>query len=60
VLPEDLLAGLAIAWGPASGLIAAIATVMLIPYAITRARHDEIAAELKLKRARDVAEGRSS
>lgn len=60
VLPEDLLAGLAFAWGPAAGLIAAVATVMLIPYAITRARHDEIAAELKVKRAADVAAGRSS
>lgn len=60
VLPEDLLAGLAIAWGPASGFIALIATLMLIPYGITRARHDEIAVRLKAKRAIDVSEGRSS
>lgn len=60
VLSEDVLAGLALAWGPISGLIAAVATAMLIPYAITRARHDEITVALKAKRARDVAEGRSS
>ena len=59
-LPEDLLAGLAIAWGPAAGAIAGISALMLIPYGITRARHDEIAARLKVKRALDVAEGRSS
>ncbi|HEX7946473.1 MAG TPA: MFS transporter [Phenylobacterium sp.] len=60
ILPEDVLAGLAIAWGPVAGFIAAVSALMLIPYAITRRRHDDIAAALKIKRAEDVAAGRSS
>jgi glycoside/pentoside/hexuronide:cation symporter, GPH family len=59
-LPEALQSHLMIAWGPAAAVLGVIATVMLLPYAITRARHDDIAARLKVKRADDVAEGRSS
>ena len=37
-----------------------VALLMLVPYAISRARHDEITLALKAKRALDVREGRSS
>ena len=60
VLPESLQSHLMIAWGPAAAVLGVIATLMLLPYAITRARHDDITARLRIKRADDVAEGRSS
>ena len=60
ILPESLQSHLMIAWGPAAAVLGVIATLMLLPYAISRVRHDDIAARLKVKRANDVAEGRSS
>ena len=60
VLPEHLLASLMIVWGPAAGVLAVVAGVMLLPYVITRERHDRISAALRLKRAEDVSAGRSS
>lgn len=60
VLPEEMQTQLIIAWGPAAAILAGISAAMLLPYAISRARHDDIAARLRLKRADDVTEGRSS
>lgn len=59
-VPEGVLRDLAFAWGPVPALMGVVAAALLIPYAISRARHEEIAAQLRAKRARDVAEGRSS
>ncbi len=60
VLPEHLLSSLMIAWGPTAAILATVSGVMLLPYVITRERHDAISARLKLKRAEDVSAGRSS
>jgi hypothetical protein len=49
-----------IAWGPTAAILATVSGVMLLPYVITRERHDAISARLKLKRAEDVSAGRSS
>ena len=59
-LPEPLLSHLVLAWGPAAAVLGAISTLMLLPYAITRRRHEEIAEQLRLKRADDVSAGRST
>lgn len=60
VIPEPVIQKLMLAWGPAPAIFGAIATAMLLPYGITRARHEVIAARLRAKRADDVAEGRST
>ena len=60
VLPEDLIRHLMILWGPLPAILAIVSAVMLLPYVITRTRHEDIAAALKIKRAEDVSAGRSS
>ena len=60
VLPETLQSHLMIFWGPLPAVLATISAVMLLPYVITRSRHEDIAAALKIKRAEDVSAGRSS
>ena len=60
VLPEHLLAQLVIAWGPAAAVLGLGSVLLLLPYGITRRRHDDITARLKAKRALDVSEGRST
>jgi len=60
VLPEVLQSRIMIAWGPASAALGLIALLLLVPYAISRTRHDEITRALRSKRAIDVAEGRST
>ena len=56
----DVLRTLVIAWGPLPSAMCILGAMIFLPYAITRARHEGIAAALKLKRAADVSEGRSS
>ena len=60
VLPEALQDKILIAWGPASAALGLVALTLLVPYAISRARHDDITVALRAKRALDVREGRSS
>ena len=49
-----------ILWGPLPAILAIISALMLLPYVITRTRHEGIATAQKLKRAEDVSAGRSS
>jgi GPH family glycoside/pentoside/hexuronide:cation symporter len=51
VLPEDVKVGLVLVWGPLPAIVAVVAMMMLWSYGISRARHAEIAAALRLKRA---------
>jgi GPH family glycoside/pentoside/hexuronide:cation symporter len=60
IVDETVLRHLAIAWGLFPALMMMGAMVIFLPYAITRTRQADIAAALKLKRATDVREGRSS
>lgn len=60
VLPEHLLQQLVIAWGPAAAVLGVVSALLLLPYSITRRRHDEITSRLKAKRTLDVAEDRST
>jgi GPH family glycoside/pentoside/hexuronide:cation symporter len=60
VVPEHVLRLLALAWGPLAAAFALLGTISLLPYAITRLKHHDIAGRLRVKRALDVSEGRSS
>jgi len=60
VVPEDVLRSLVLAWGPLPAALCVLGAVIFAPYAITRARHDALSAELRAKRAADVSAGRSS
>jgi glycoside/pentoside/hexuronide:cation symporter, GPH family len=60
VVPEHVLRLLVLAWGPLAAAFALVGTIALLPYAITRLKHQDIAARLRVKRALDVSEGRSS
>jgi glycoside/pentoside/hexuronide:cation symporter, GPH family len=59
-IPEDVIGNLILAWGFLPASMAVVGAVIFLPYAITRARHDEITAALKRKRAEDVREGRGT
>jgi len=56
VLPDDLLAKITFAWGPGAAILAAASMVMLGAYGISRRRHAEVAAALRLQRAAQPAE----
>jgi GPH family glycoside/pentoside/hexuronide:cation symporter len=60
VVPDPVLRLLVLAWGPLAAVFALGGVFFLLPYAITRIRHDTIAASLKVKRAGDLSAGRSS
>lgn len=60
VVSEDVLRWLIFSWGPVPAILCVIGTLTFLPYAITRARQDVIAAALRIKRADDVSAGRSS
>lgn len=60
VVDPDVLRTLVLAWGPLPSAMCILGALIFMPYAITRARHDEITTALKLKRADDVSAGRSS
>jgi len=60
VVPEHVLRLLILAWGPFAALFGVGSALALIWYGVTRARHAEIAEQLKVKRAADVSAGRSS
>jgi GPH family glycoside/pentoside/hexuronide:cation symporter len=60
VVPEHVLRLLVLAWGPLAAAFALVGTIALLPYAITRLKHQDIASLLRVKRALDVSEGRSS
>jgi GPH family glycoside/pentoside/hexuronide:cation symporter len=59
-VPEHVLRLLVLAWGPLAAAFALLGTILLLPYAITRGKHHEIAAQVRVKRAADVSAGRSS
>ena len=48
--PEDLLDRLILAWGPGAAMFGVVAIVVFSPYAITRRRHEDIAADLRGRR----------
>ncbi|WP_411288837.1 MFS transporter [Phenylobacterium sp.] len=50
VLPEDLLIRLVLTAGVGSAILAAISMAMMLPYAISRRRHDEISSGLRARR----------
>ncbi len=51
VLPETVLSGLLIAWGPVPAVLAAVGALVIAPYAISRRRHEAVSADLQLRRA---------
>jgi GPH family glycoside/pentoside/hexuronide:cation symporter len=51
VLPEDLQVRLVLVWGPLAAVVAVISMMIFNGYAISRARHAEIAAALRASRA---------
>jgi GPH family glycoside/pentoside/hexuronide:cation symporter len=60
VVDESVLRNLAAAWGLLPALMLIGAAAIFLPYGISRKRQAEIAAALKIKRAEDVRQGRSS
>jgi GPH family glycoside/pentoside/hexuronide:cation symporter len=60
VVAEPVLRGLVLAWTPAPAVLCLIGAAIFTSYGITRVRHEGITAQLKLKRARDVMDGRST
>lgn len=60
MIPEHILAKLVFAWAPLPALVCVVGALIFVPYAISRARHDEITAALQRKRAEDVRAGRST
>jgi glycoside/pentoside/hexuronide:cation symporter, GPH family len=55
-IPEDVLASLLLAWGPLPAGLCILGVIVFAPYAITRRRHDEIATDLRARRAAAAAE----
>lgn len=51
VISEDVLAGLVLAWGPLCAGLTFLGALVFAPYAISRARHDEITRALRRRRA---------
>ncbi|WP_293902620.1 MFS transporter [Phenylobacterium sp.] len=51
LLPYEVQVRLVLVWGPLAAVIAVISMLIFVSYGITRARHDEIASELRRKRA---------
>jgi glycoside/pentoside/hexuronide:cation symporter, GPH family len=51
VVSEDVLAGLAGAWGPLCAFLCLVGALFFLPYGISRARQAEIAAAIRKKRA---------
>jgi len=60
VVSEDVLGNLILAWGPLPAVMCLVGALIFMPYGITRRRHDEISAALKVRRTADVSAGRSS
>ncbi|MBL8553277.1 MAG: MFS transporter [Phenylobacterium sp.] len=60
VIPEDVVGKLILAWGFVPAAMSVVGALIFLPYAITRVRHTEISAAIKVKRAADVSAGRSS
>lgn len=57
---EHVLRLLILAWGPLSAAFGLAGLLALLPYAVTKARHAEIARQLAAKRAEEVAAGLST
>jgi GPH family glycoside/pentoside/hexuronide:cation symporter len=55
VIDESVLAGLVLAWGPFCAGLCVIGALIFAPYAITRARHNEIIESLRRRRAQEAA-----
>ena len=60
VVDPEVLRTLLLAWGPLPSAMCVVGALIFMPYAITRARHEQVIAALKVKRAADVVAGRSS
>lgn len=56
-IAEDVLKGLVIGWGPLPAAICVIGAIIFLPYAITRARHEQIIANVRARRASQEAPG---
>ncbi len=56
-IAEDVLRGLVIGWGPLPALLCVLGAVIFAPYAISRARHEQIAADLRTRRAAALRPG---
>jgi GPH family glycoside/pentoside/hexuronide:cation symporter len=55
VIDESVLAGLVLAWGPFCAGLCVVGALIFAPYAITRARHNEIIESLRRRRAQEAA-----
>lgn len=60
VVAEPILSSLTLAWATLPALMCVAGALVFLPYAINKARYDEITSALKVKRARDAAEGTST
>lgn len=59
-IPEAVLSRLMLAHGPAAALIGLVSMGFLLPYAISRTRHDAISRELRVRRGRVAADPTAS
>lgn len=60
VISEDILAGLMAGWAVFPALLCLVGSVMLLPYALGRARQSEVATAIRAKRAAEASAARSS
>ncbi len=51
VIAPETLSSLLLAWGPLPAALSLIGVVVFFPYAITRARHEAVTADLRARRA---------
>jgi len=59
-IPEEMIGKLILAWGFVPAALSVVGALVFTSYRIGRARQEEIAAALKVKRAEEVSAGRSS
>jgi len=60
VVDPGVLSHLVLAWGWIPALLVGLGALVFAPYAITRARHEQITADLRVRRADDLSAGRNS
>lgn len=56
-IPEDILAGLVLGWGPLCALLCVVGAAILAPYGLSRARQALVADAIRAKRAAAAATG---
>ena len=60
VVDPDVLSHLVLSWGWIPAALVGLGALVFAPYGITRVRHEQITAELRVRRATDLSAGRNS